>query len=73
MLPPLAAVALGAGVAARGLAAAVAPNGLLDLDREIGLFLDAGKGDDLRRNLARLDLPERGTAEAAALIKGLTP
>jgi hypothetical protein len=56
----------------RDVAAMVSPDGLLDLDREIGLFLDAGKGDDLRRNLARLDLPERGTAEAAALIKGLT-
>lgn len=56
----------------RDVAAMVSPDGLLDLDREIGLFLDAGKGDDLRRNLARLELPERGTAEAAALIKGLT-
>ena len=56
----------------RDVAAMVSPDGLLDLDREIGLFLDAGKGDDLRRNLARLVLPERGMAEAAALIKGLT-
>jgi hypothetical protein len=56
----------------RGLAAAVSPSGLLELGREIGLFLDAGKADDLRRNLAGLDLPERGTAEAAALIKGLS-
>lgn len=56
----------------RGLAAIVAANGLLDLGREIGLFLDAGKADDLRRKLAALELPERGTAKAAALIRGLT-
>ena len=55
----------------RGLAAMVAATGLLELDREIGLFLDAGKADDLRRRLAATDLPDRGTAEAATLIKGL--
>lgn len=56
----------------RGLAAMVAANGLLDLEREIGLFLDAGKANDLRRKLAALDLPPRGTAAAAALIRGLS-
>jgi predicted glycosyltransferase len=56
----------------RGLAAIVAANGLLDLEREIRLFLDAGKADDVRRKLAVLELPDRGTAQAAELIRGLT-
>jgi hypothetical protein len=45
---------------------------LLDLEREIRLFLDAGKADDVRRKLAVLELPDRGTAQAAELIRGLT-
>lgn len=59
--------------AERGLAAMVAPNGLLELGREISLFLDGGKAADLRRTLAGTDLPERGTTRAALLIEGLAP
>ncbi|HQY43189.1 MAG TPA: glycosyltransferase [Paracoccaceae bacterium] len=55
--------------ARRDLAGAVEPEELLRLSREVRAFLDDGKAASIRDRLAGYDLPQRGTAAAAALIE----
>jgi Glycosyltransferase family 28 C-terminal domain len=52
----------------RGLAVTVLPTDLMQLEREVTAFLDTDKGDVMRKALAEVDLPEPGTAAAAAMI-----
>lgn len=52
----------------RGLAVTVAAEDLLLLEREVGFFLDDGKGQGLRKALAEAELPAPGNGTAAALI-----
>lgn len=52
----------------RGLAVTVAADELLLLEREVTALLDSGKGADLRRALAAVDLPRPGNKAAADLI-----
>ena len=57
---------------ARGVAALVEARALMALEREVGLMLDEGRGDEIRARLAALDLPAPGVAEAARLIEEVT-
>ncbi len=57
--------------AERDLAAAIEPQDLLRLEREVAVFLDDGKAGDIRSRLGTLSLPARGTSAAAALIGGV--
>ncbi len=52
----------------RGLAVTVLPTDLMQLEREVTAFLDTDKGDVMRKALAAVELPEPGTAAAAAII-----
>ena len=57
--------------AERGLARLVEPHELATLDQTLARMLDPGEAATLRRRLAALDLPEPGTAAAAACIAEL--
>lgn len=54
----------------RGLAEIVLPDELLMLDRKITAFLESGRAEGLREQLAALDLPEPGNLAAAQIIAG---
>ena len=56
--------------AERGVAVAVMPEQLLELQKQVTALLDGGKADELRANLAELVLPEKGMLAAAKLIQG---
>lgn len=55
----------------RGLAAIVEDSQMMTLAREITLFLDQGKSEEVRSKLAALALPDPGNVTAARLIKEL--
>ncbi|MGI9388504.1 MAG: glycosyltransferase [Boseongicola sp.] len=52
----------------RGLADMVLANELLKLEQTVKSFLDDGRGDDLAKALAKLELPLPGNADAARLL-----
>ncbi|MCW3782492.1 hypothetical protein [Defluviimonas salinarum] len=52
----------------RGLADIVEPHEMLTLSRKVTEFLDNGRAEEIRANLAAIALPETGNAQAARLI-----
>lgn len=57
----------------RGLAETVLAHELFRLEREVRLFLDEGKAEQIRLSLGAVELPAPGNAAAAACIKGVLP
>lgn len=53
----------------RDLSATVLEHEVLLLEREIGAFLEEGKGDDIRTRLSNTKFPECGNARAAVVIE----
>ncbi len=54
----------------RELAATVLATEFIQLEREVGAFLDEGKAGEIRKKLNAAELPRIGTDDAAAIIGG---